>query len=298
MYVPKYTSLLHYLQNGRMPCDVSALASPLLLSTQFSLKGKKEKIYPVSMISQLLPWCLKNSSQAVQFAEIIISQSVCVHMYFMLSIVQPCAVQPRVLHAQGRSRQVSSRSWVGLRAHAYLQVCQFVSSRWKPGTPQCIHLKLFKPGLSHPSLKEGGKTPRSLFLLSQDTWGWWAGDAVAGVTQEQVPQPTRQFFVVQLCRRSEAFADTPIALFCLLSSPRYPLVAATSPKHCREKPQGSGWRGRQGTAGNGAWQAAPHGLNWRKTKPRYPHGSKPNAELRVLLLRAHAFLSTYVFQGV
>lgn len=52
------------------------------------------------------------------------------------------------------------------------------------------------------------------------------------------------------------------------------------------------------SAGNGARQAAPHGLSWRKTKLPYCTALNQSAELRGLLLRAHTFLGTYIFQGV
>lgn len=133
MYVPSYTSPLTH---GRMSCDN---VSALLLSTQFSLKGEKVILFL---------WYLTSSFVS---EKLFTAGTICWNSYFIeCSCARVFDAQHRaalccaqmVLHAQGRSHQVSSRSWVGLRAHTYLQVCPFVSSCWKPGTPQCVHLNL------------------------------------------------------------------------------------------------------------------------------------------------------------
>lgn len=77
--------------------------------------------------------------------------------------------------------------------------------------------------------------------------------------------------------------------------PPLPLVCRDFPKALQRKTT----RQRlERSAGSGARQAAPHGLSWRKTKLPYCTAPNQSAELRGLLLRAHTFLGTYIFQGV
>lgn len=91
-----------------------------------------------------------------------------------------------------------------------------------------------------------------------------------------------------ICRHTDRPLPPPF-------QPPLPLVCRDFPKALQRKTT----RQRlERSAGSGARQAAPHGLNWRKTKLPYCTAPNRSAELRGLLLRAHTFLGTYIFQGV
>lgn len=269
------------LQNGRMPCDnVSALTSPLLLSTQFSLKGEKVILFL---------WYLTSSFVS---EKLFTASTICWNYDF---IECSCA---RVFYAQHRAALCCARSGKELpgelkelgRAEsthvlASLPVRFLMQEAWHPS------VRSFKPGLYHPSLKEGEQSfpalPGHLELVGWGCLGW--SHPGTSATADTAILCTAALQKEQgICRHTDHPLLPPF-------QPPLPLGCRDFPKALQRK---TTRQQLERSAGNGPRQAAPHGLNWRKTKLPYCTAPNQSAELRGLLLRAHTLLSTFIFQGV